>query len=132
VKLLIDIMRQTSMMTGMNGSQTTKSTGSSVAVAARCLRSSEGLVVDMEVAVKRMMTGLLAVAVLAAFAVGGAMTAARTGSRHSLMVDSAVSNDAGMMPEVVVSAAMPRLVMPTVEVNAFRTVAVSGTVRNVY
>ena len=54
------------MMTGMNGSQTTKSTGSSVAVAARCLRSSEGLVVDMEVAVKRMMTGLLAVAVLAA------------------------------------------------------------------
>jgi hypothetical protein len=32
-----------------------------------------------------------------------------------------------MMPEVVVTADMPRLVMPTVEVQAVRAVAMSGS-----
>jgi hypothetical protein len=36
-----------------------------------------------------------------------------------------------MMPEVVSTAEMPRLVMPTVEVHAFRTVAMSTPVNNV-
>ena len=39
---------------------------------------------------------------------------------------------AGMMPEVVATAEMPRLVMPTVEVHALRTMAMSCTARNVY
>ena len=33
----------------------------------------------------------------------------------------------GMMPEVTVTAEMPRLVMPAVEVHAVRTVAMSGS-----
>jgi hypothetical protein len=33
----------------------------------------------------------------------------------------------GLMPEVVVTAEMPRLVMATVEVRAVRTVALSGS-----
>jgi len=33
----------------------------------------------------------------------------------------------GMMPEVVVTAEMPRLVMPTVEVVGVRTAAMSGS-----
>jgi hypothetical protein len=42
-----------------------------------------------------------------------------------------MSRAAGMMPEVVSTAEMPRLVMPTVEVHAFRTVAMSFSVNNV-
>jgi hypothetical protein len=33
----------------------------------------------------------------------------------------------GMMPEVVVTAEMPRLLIPVVEVVAFRTVAMTGS-----
>ena len=131
------------MMTGMNVGQMTKYTGSSVAVAARCLRRPEVLRADMEVAVKRMLEGLLAVALVAAVVVGlglaserlGARTVPRTGRDPKPSVGFGhvpVSRDAGMMPEVVVTAEMPRLVMPTVEVSAFRTMAVSGTVSNVY
>jgi hypothetical protein len=86
--------------------------------------------------VAKLLSGMMAVAMLAAFAVGGAMTADRLGTRHRLAVnwpqrplsDSAVtSRGAGMMPEVVVTAEKPRLVMPTVEVRASRTVATSGS-----
>ena len=41
------------------------------------------------------------------------------------------ANRQGLMPEVVVTAEMPRLVMPTVEVHAFRTVAMSTSANSV-
>lgn len=45
---------------------------------------------------------------------------------------SATADRQGMMPEVVVTAEMPRLVMPTVEVRAFRSVAMGASSLNVY
>ena len=44
---------------------------------------------------------------------------------------NATANRQGMMPEVVVTAEMPRIVMPTVEVRAFRTLAMNGASLNV-
>ena len=44
---------------------------------------------------------------------------------------NATANRQGMMPEVVVTAEMPRIVMPTVEVRAFRTLAMNGASPNV-
>ena len=41
------------------------------------------------------------------------------------------ANRQGLMPEVVVTAEMPRIVMPTVVVHAFRPVAMSGSGLNV-
>jgi hypothetical protein len=88
-----------------------------------------------EVVMEKVLGGVMAVAMLAAFAVAGAMAGDRLGTRHRLVVnwpqrplsDSAViSRGAGMMPEVVVTAEKPRLVMPTVEVRAGRTMAMSG------
>ena len=67
----------------------------------------------------KILTGLLAVAIVAAVMVGGALAGTKTFA------------SSGMMPEVVVTAEMPRLVMPTVEVHAFRTVAMSTSVYNV-
>jgi hypothetical protein len=45
---------------------------------------------------------------------------------------SATPDRQGMMPVVTVTAEMPRLVMPTVEVVAVRTLAMNGTAYNVY
>ena len=67
----------------------------------------------------KILTGLLAAVIVAAVMVGGAVAGAKTSAR------------AGMMPEVVATAEMPRLVMPIVEVHAFRTVAMSFSVNNV-
>ena len=44
---------------------------------------------------------------------------------------NATANRQGMMSEVVVRAEAPRLVMPTVEVRAFRTLAMNGSSLNV-
>jgi hypothetical protein len=41
------------------------------------------------------------------------------------------ANPVGLMPEVVSTAEMPKLVMPTVEVHAFRTVAMSTSANSV-
>jgi len=67
----------------------------------------------------KILTGLLAAAIVAASIFGTAMVGARA------------SAPSGMMPEVVSTAEMPRLVMPTVEVHAFRAVAMSSSVYNV-
>jgi hypothetical protein len=44
---------------------------------------------------------------------------------------NATESRQGLMPEVVVTAEMPRMVMPTVEVRAFRTLAMSTPSLNV-
>jgi len=112
-------------MTGMSVSQVTESTGSGAAVTGLCLGNSVGLRYDMEVAMKNVLTGLLAVAVVAAVVVGGAFAAeGRLGTR-SVQGQVPSSPAQGLMPEVVSTAEMPRLVMPTVEVRAFQTVAMS-------
>lgn len=68
-------------------------------------------------------------AVLAAVLVVGAALAVggQLGTRSELAGNSVMSRAQGMMPEVAVTAEMPRLVMPTVEVRGFRTVAMSGS-----
>ena len=71
-------------------------------------------------------TTLMAAALVAALFVG-ATVAASDRARNG-------RNDyqKGILPEVVVRAEMPRLVMPTVEVQqALRTLAMSGSVLNV-
>jgi len=68
----------------------------------------------------KILTGLLAVAIVAAVVVGGAMAGTKAFA------------PLGMMPEVTVTAEMPRLVMPTIEVHAVRTVAMSGSDLSVY
>jgi hypothetical protein len=113
LKLFLDILRLKVMMTGMSMSQMTKSTGSSMAATGTCLRGFAGLRLDMEVAMKKVLIGLMAVAIVAAVVAGGALASART------------SADMGMMPEVVSTAEMPRLVMATVEVHAYQAVAMS-------
>ena len=44
---------------------------------------------------------------------------------------NATASSQGMMPEVVVRAEAPRIVMPTVDVRAFRTLAMNGASLNV-
>lgn len=70
------------------------------------------------------MTKMMAAAVVALLFAGSVLTASLHGRRQA--------TTQGLMPEVAVTAEMPRLVMPTVEVHAFRTVAASGTAGNVY
>ena len=53
------------------------------------------------------------------------LTAANLQGRHG-------ANRQGLMPEVTVTAEMPRLVMPTVDVHAVRMVAVSRSDLRVY
>ncbi len=72
------------------------------------------------------LTVVMAAALVAALFVG---TTATAGKRAQGDRDA---NRQGVMPEVVIRAEMPRLVMPAVEVHAFRTVALSGTAGNVY
>jgi len=103
-------------MTGMNGSQKAEY---GVSAAETRLPGFAGLGSDMEVVMTKILTGLLAAAIVAAVMLGGALAGARA------------SASAGMMPEVVSTAEMPRLVMPTVEVHAFRSVAMSAPGYNV-
>lgn len=72
----------------------------------------------------KILTGLLAVAIVAAVAVG-AMKMGDSPSERSAR--GTVPIFSGMMPEVVSTAEMPRLVMPTVEVRAFQAVAMSAS-----
>jgi outer membrane biosynthesis protein TonB len=71
----------------------------------------------------KMLSLVIAGALVAALLVGVALT--------SLGVQSHAADSQGLMPEVVVTAEMPRLVMPTVEVQAFRSVAMSASRLNV-
>jgi hypothetical protein len=120
VKLFIDILRLKSMMTGMNGCRKTKA-GSGAATAIHgCLQISGRQVTNREVSVTKVMAAVVAVALVMVVLVGGAIAGA-SGR------DNAAADRHGMMPVVTVTAEMPRLVMPTVEVHAVRMVAMSGS-----
>ena len=69
---------------------------------------------------KKVLAAGMAVVLVMAVLVGVAALAGASGR------GSATADRQGMMPEVVVTAEMPRLVMPTVVVRAVRTVAMSG------
>lgn len=73
---------------------------------------------------KKVVAAVVAAVVVGVVLVGGALA----GSHGRA---SATTNRYGMMPVVTVTAEMPRLVMPTVEVRAFRTLAMSGSGFNV-
>ncbi len=68
----------------------------------------------------KILTGLLAVAIVAAVLAGAMAVTKRSAP--------SVFARPGMMPEVVSAAEMPRLLMPTVEVHAFCTVAMNASV----
>jgi len=59
------------------------------------------------------MMKILAAAIVVVLFVGSALTAANLQGRRE-------ASRQGLMPEVTVTAEMPRLVMPTVEVHAVR------------
>ena len=66
------------------------------------------------------MSAVMTVAIVAVLLVGAALVGAR-----------ARADGQSLMPEVVVTAEMPRLVMPTVQVHATSMVAMSGPSQNV-
>ena len=95
---------------------------------------------NREVCVTKVLTAVVAAALVMVALVGGAALAVegRLGTRsvprpgHDPKSSAdfghvPASRAQGMMPEVVVTAEMPRLVMPTVEVHAVRMVAMSGS-----
>ncbi len=71
------------------------------------------------------MMKILAAAIVVVLFVGSALTAANLQGRRE-------ASRQGLMPEVTVTAEMPRLVMPTVEVHAVRMVAMSGSDLHIY
>jgi redox-regulated HSP33 family molecular chaperone len=79
----------------------------------------------VEVAMRKTLSAVVAAAVAVALFVGAALSVTTNvqGRRD-------VSRQ-GLMPEIVVTAEKPRLVMPTVEVHAFRTLATNGSGLNV-
>jgi hypothetical protein len=115
-------MRLKSMMTGMNGCQMMKADMDAAMANQSCLGVSGRQRPNQEVSVKKVLAAVIAAVVAGVVLVGGAM--AVQGSRKT---GDPVFHSQGMMPEVEVSAEMPRLVMPTVEVVAVRTVAMGPT-----
>ncbi len=67
---------------------------------------------------KKLMAAVMATVVAGVVLVGGALAGSQ---------GRATADWQGMMPEVTVTAEMPRLVMPTVEVVAVRAVAMTGS-----
>jgi hypothetical protein len=137
VKLFVDIPRLKSMMTGMSECRDLEPGRSRVDRGVEYV-PVEGQRPNMEVVMTKILTGLLAVAIVGAVVVGAVAAADRLGTRsvHRLGHDPKSSADfghvpmsraQGMMPVVTVTAEMPRLVMPTVEVHAVRMVAMSGS-----
>jgi hypothetical protein len=125
VKLFIDILRLKDMMTDMNGCRKTKA-GSGVPTAIHgCLQVSGRQRTNGEVSVTKVLTAVVAAALVIVVLIGGAR--AWASGR-----DNSAADRQGMMPVVTVSAEMPRLVMPTVEVHAVRMVAMSGSDLRVY
>jgi hypothetical protein len=89
---------------------TDKSGASSISINKLTIRS------EQEVPMKRWYIAVVAVALLAGSVLGVAMTKQNKSAQ-------AVGDQNGLMPEVVVVAEGPKLVMPTVEVSAERVVA---------
>jgi hypothetical protein len=87
----------------------------------------EGKGPNMEVGGMKKLSAKMAAAVVVALSVVALVVGGRLGTRY-------VPRDAsrqGLMPEVVVRAEKPGIVMPTVEVRAFRTLAMSASSMNV-
>lgn len=81
----------------------------------------------------KVLSGVMAVAMVAVLFVGAEWAAGDwLGTRSGLAGNPVMSRAQGLMPEVVVTADMPRLVMPTVEVRPGRTVAMSGSDLHVF
>jgi hypothetical protein len=88
-----------------------------------CFR--EGSEIKSEVLMSNTLAVVIGAALVAALFVGA--TAATTGCVQR----GREKYEQGIVPEVVVRAEMPRLVMPTVEVQALRTLAMTGSSFNV-
>jgi hypothetical protein len=113
------------MMIGMSEYPNHNAGGPRAAARESCLNSARGLMSSLEVLMNKALTVVVAVALVAVLFVGAAATAKyRTQDGRS-------GYQQGIMPEVVVKAEMPRLVMPTVQVRAFRTLAMTGSSSNI-
>ncbi len=124
MKLFLDIQRLKVKMTGMS-EQRSLNAGSHRAVALEaCLISAMGLKAKLEVLMSKTLTVVMAAALVAALFVGATANGRAQAGRSEYQQ--------GTMPEVVVKAEMPRLVMPTVEVYAFRAVAAIRTAEDVF
>ena|GEM_PF-1206570 len=128
MKLFIDILRLKSMMTDMNGYRIAKADMVTAAAGQGCLLrakwDAKGKVEMTKVEYEGEKMKMLSAGVAAVLVMGllvGAAFAVANGRANS------TASRQGMMPEVTVTAEMPRLVMPTVEVRGFRTVAMSGS-----
>lgn len=108
-------------MTDVNGCRTKKTDEGEAT--AYCGRLGAEVVQRPELEVAMMK--ILAAAIVVVLFVGSALTAANLQGRRE-------ASRQGLMPEVTVTAEMPRLVMPTVEVHAVRMVAMSGSDLHIY
>jgi hypothetical protein len=135
------------MMTGMSECLGLRTGGQMVAAEHACLNVHGIERPHVEVVMRKTLSVVVAAALVAALLVGGVLMGAKNGAKTGTVPRavrseggeatrsgglSAVSARAGLMPEVVVRAEMPRLVMPTVEVRAYRTLAMSASGSNVY
>jgi len=119
-------------MTGMNGCQMMKADMGAAKANQSCLVVSGRQRPNQEVSVKKVLATVIVAVVVGVVLVGGATAfGGRLGTRSELSDNSVMSRAQGMMPLVTVTAEKPRLVMPTVEVVAVRTVAMSGSGLNV-
>jgi hypothetical protein len=120
------------MMAGMSEYPDRKTGDQMAAVEHECLVVRKDERPNVEVAMRKTLSVVVAAAVAVAMLVGAALAVeGRLGTRSELAGNSVMSRARELMPEVVVNAEMPRLVMPTVEVRAFRTLAMSGSGFNV-
>jgi hypothetical protein len=85
----------------------------------------EGQRSNVEVSAMKKLSAVMAVALVGALVVVTALSVTNNVRGRS------DANRSGLMPEVVSTAEMPRLSMPTVVVHAFRTVAMSTSAGNV-
>ncbi len=115
-------------MTDMNGCRKTKADMVAAAASQGCLLGAkwdakgkvEMTKVEHEGEKMKMLSAGMAAVLVMGLLVGAAFAVANGRA-------NATASSRGLMPEVVVTAEMPRLVMPTVEVHAVRTVALSGS-----
>jgi ABC-type amino acid transport system permease subunit len=125
MNLFVDIPYLIAMMIGMSEYRNLDADSRKVAEPGACHISARGLMSKPEVFVSKTLTVVVAAVLVAALFVGATVFAkdreqsGRNAYQH------------GIMPEIVVKAHGPRLVMPTVESRAYRALAVTGSGFNV-
>ena len=126
MKLFVDILRLMSTMMDVNGYRIVKADMVAAETDQGCLLrakwDAKGKVEMTKVGYEGEKMKMLSAGVAAVLVMGllvGAAFAVANGRANS------TASQQGMMPEVSVTAEMPRLVMPTVEVRGFRTVAMN-------